>query len=554
MTYLALVAGVVGVGAMGGCDGPPARARSWRHTERHTPGAVGEAVAEAATATDDRSDETAGEAAGRKALRIHLPVEPATLDPLVDPDRAMLEVTEDTVFETLLRHSAAGYVPELAETFRVTGGGNEIRFALRAGVTFHDGHPFTAEDARFAIDAARRAASRNGRLRAALADVVSVEAWGPRDLRVVLRRPTGYALRALAEVPMVPSSLYATEANRVQRARNPVGTGPYRLARWAKGERLVLERFPGYWGKAPAIERVEFLVVPDGARALTLTKQGKIDILPALIPEHWPAEADTPDVRADFAPLELAPARFVAGVFNLRRPPFDDPRVRRAAILLVDRWRLARDAWRGLARPSTGPVWPGGPGDAEAPDPPPFDPLWAGRLLGEAGWTVDKDGLRAQNGKRLKITLVAAGATSSGEPDRDVLVTSLRRGGFQVELRVIGAEDYVQRLRAGDFDLATIDYRGRTDEDLAPFFATGGARNLGGLSIHDVDESLAAAAEPWEPAARAPRVGELGRLVAAEAPLLPLVRATPHGLVAKRVRGVVVHDGWFAIRDLSFTE
>src|SRR5262249_1975212 len=145
-------------------------------------------------------------------------------------------------------------------------GGANIRFLLRSGVTFHDGKPVTPADVQFSIDASRR---RNARLRAALANVTAVDGWGTRDVRVVLKRPSGYILRALAEVPIVEEALYKPEATRAQRARAPVGTGPYRLTRWDKGERLLLERSPSYWGPPPAIEAVEFDVIGDGARALT---------------------------------------------------------------------------------------------------------------------------------------------------------------------------------------------------------------------------------------------------------------------------------------------
>jgi peptide/nickel transport system substrate-binding protein len=525
------------------CEGPPARAKPWRRAPDPVAAAPeGPAVDRVRAHRDD--DE-------RRAhtLRIRLPADPSGLDPLADPDREALEVVEDTVFETLVRHGPAGITPGLAESFRVTGGGNEIRFVLRPGVTFHDGKPLTALDAQFSIDAARRPASRSPRLRVALADVATVEVFGPRDLRVTLRHPDGYALRALAEVPILPAALYAGESARTDHIRAPVGTGPYRLEKWIRGDRLVLARYPGYWGPAPAIDAVELVVVPDGARALTMAREGRLDILPALIPEHWPGLAKSPGVAAAFAPIELRPARFVSGVLNLRRPPFDDVRVRRAAALLVDRMKVARDGWRGLARPSSGPVFAGGPGDAEALDPPPFDPVFALHLLDEAGWAMDKDGARARDGKRLKIALLVSG--TAADPTRDLLVASLRRGGFVVELRSVAVDDYLARLRAGDFDVALVDYRGRVDESLAPLYATGGALNWGGLAAPTVDAALLAAQEPWEPAARAPLVAALARAIADEWPAIPLVVPTPHGLVARRVGGLVGHDGWFAIRDLT---
>ncbi len=157
----------------------------------------------------------------------------------------------------------------------------------------------------------------------------------------MLRRPNGYVLRALAEVPMVPA--------REVGAAVPAGTGPYTVARWDRGALLRLERRDDYWGPPPAIAAVEFAIVPDAAQALTLARRGEIDVVPALIPEHWPEQATAPGVVVAFAPMTLAPPRFVAVILDARRPPFDDRRVRRAAAMLFERGRLAREGWRGPA-------------------------------------------------------------------------------------------------------------------------------------------------------------------------------------------------------------
>lgn len=444
---------------------------------------------------------------------------------------------EDSVTEPLVRHDAAGYVPLLAESYRVIGG-TEIRFALRKDVRFHDGRPFTAVDAQASIDAARRRAPR---LRAALADVAAVEVWSARDLRVVLRRENAYVLRALAEVPIVP----APEVG----ARQPSGTGPYRVAEWRHGELIRLQRNPAYWGKAAAIDTIDFLIIGDAALALTMAQRREIDILPSLIPEHWPEQTAAPRIVESFAPLELAPPRLIALVLNLRKPPFDDERVRRAAAMLIDRGRLTREAWHGLARPAVGLVWPGGLGDGDAAPAPPYDPVRAMLLLEEAGWRAEKDGVRARDGVKLRITFVGVGAPV--DPERDLIVAGLRRGGFGIDLAVADAASFLERLRAANLDAALLDYRGRVDEDLSPFLVAGGGRNFGGLSSAPIDAACAALRGAWEPAERRPLATELGKLVAAELPFIPLVAPAPHGLVARRVAGLLVRDGWFLLRDVS---
>src|SRR5262249_29122549 len=259
-------------------------------------------------------------------------------------------------------------------------GGAELRFVRRAGVTFHDGKPLTAADAQFSIDRARGGLSRVPHLRRAFAAIAQVDVWGPRDLRVRLRRPDGYVLRSLVDLPIVPAALY--EAGDRARSRAPVGTGPYRFVRWARGDRIVLARNDAYWGPRPAFDKVELVVVPDGARALMLARQGDLDLVPAVVPEHWPAEATAPATARELGLIRLQPAWLRFGAFNCRRAPFDDVRVRRAAALAVDRDKLARDVHRGLARPVAGPIFPRGPGDAPAAPPPTHPPAAAAPLAG----------------------------------------------------------------------------------------------------------------------------------------------------------------------------
>ena len=324
-------------------------------------------------------------------------------------------------------------------------------------MSFHDGKPLTATDVQFSLDRARGSFSRVPHLRRALSDIAGVEMWGPRDVRIRLRRPSGYLLRALAEVPIVPAAAYeAGDPTRNARNRAPIGTGPYRFVRWARGDRIALGRWEGYWGERPGFDQLEYWIVPDGARALMLARQGDLDVLPELIPEHWPAEAVAPATVRELVPVRLHPAWVRLGAFNCKRAPFDDVRVRRAAVLAVDRDKLARDIHRGLARPVAGPIFPGGPGDAPA-TPPLFEPGIAAALLEEAGWhDADGDGIRERDGQKLRVSLLAGG-DARADAERDLVIAGLRRAGFWVDLR--GGDRVAQQTRidGGDFDLTLLE-------------------------------------------------------------------------------------------------
>lgn len=564
--FVALAAALLTLGA---CEGPPSHGKPWRKPLPEPPPLTRPEGSAAARA------DAALEAAKKRAhtLRIHLVAEPSHLHPLLDPDLETLRVTEGTIFESLVTLAPAGdpaaawgVAPQLAETFRVIGDGRELRFTLRDGVRFHDGGRLSVVDAQFSLDTAR---FRAPRFREALADVMTVEIAGTRELKVTLRKPNAYVLRAIAEVPILSSNVYGPGGQAWHGAKKiAIGTGPFRLARWDRGARIVLARNESYWGGAPAspppatpdapapapvaesaVDEVEFVIEPDAARALMRAKRDEIDILPALSWAHVPAQVVA--MAPAFAPVRLAPPRLRYLVFNTARPPFDDARVREAVSLVIDRRRLADELLHGTVRLVGGPVWPGGPGDAAATPEPRTDLGAAAQLLDEAGWVdAEKDGTRDRAGVALKVVLLT-GQDARGEAERELVVSALRKAGFQVEVRAGDPAVLLARLKDGVFDLATVEWRARVDEDLTPLFGTGGARNWGAFTSKALDALLVAAQTAWDPAQRAARVAEVGRAVASEWPIAALYAPAPLGLVHTRVHGLVVHDGWFAIRGIT---
>jgi peptide/nickel transport system substrate-binding protein len=195
-------------------------------------------------------------------------------------------------------------------------------------------------------------------------------------------------------------------------------------------------------------------------------------------------------------------------------------------------------------------VWPGGPGDGPSPAPPPYEPGEAYRLLDAAGWRdSDGDRWRERHGQRLSLSLLAT--EDEDDREREQLADNLRMAGIAVDVRK-GQSAYLMRLlEAGDFDVALIDWSGLVDDDLSPLFETGGATNYGRFSNPHVDAALAALREVWEPASRAPAMGELAAALAEHVPIVPITSPEPHGLIHKRVAGVVVWNGWIALRKLS---
>jgi peptide/nickel transport system substrate-binding protein len=529
------------------CEGAPARSKPWRHQQDvrgDSPIAAPFAHERRQPAADDR----------RYTLRIHLDADPVHLNPLISPTEWTLRITRDTVFETLIRYQPppadeplhpGSYGPGLAHSWRVLPGGREIRLELANGARFHDGTPVTASDVQFSLEAARRSGLGTA-LHEAVAAIAAVEVLSRRMVRLRLVRPHAYTLRALAELPVLPEHVYRGRL-RVDRRAPIVGSGPYRMESWKERE-IRLARNDEYWGKKPAIRNIVFVREPDAARALVAAKAGELDLLPAVIPAHYPEHAAAPILAERFEPLRLRPAVFVYVSFNVRRAPFDDWRVRRALSLLLDRERLVKKGFRGLARSVSGPVWPGGPMSGPASEPVRADATGAAELLAAAGWVDrDGDGVRERRGVALAATILAS---EHKRPEREAVLTALRKGGFRVDVRTGGTAVLRYRLDRGAFNLAFMEWGGAVDRDLGPLLRSGGVENAGGFSDERVDDLLAALNGAWDPAERSQLAAALAARLDETYPFVALPAPDPFGLISRRVHGAVTWDNWLALRDL----
>src|SRR5690606_26874978 len=132
-----------------------------------------------------------------------------------------------------------------------------------SGVKFHDGTDFEATDVAFSLDRARAENSTNAQ-KSLFALIESVEAVDPTTVKVTLKQPQGAFLYNMGWGDAVIVAPETAESNK----EKPVGTGPFRFDSWAKGSSITIVKNPDYWGKAVALDKVEFRIVPDAAAAV----------------------------------------------------------------------------------------------------------------------------------------------------------------------------------------------------------------------------------------------------------------------------------------------
>ncbi|HEY0714481.1 MAG TPA: ABC transporter substrate-binding protein, partial [Polyangia bacterium] len=463
---------------------------------------------------------------GTGILRVRLPADPPHLDPLDELGDIAAVVLTDLVHESLLtcRPNSDGATPIVQPasgpiaSWEMSAAGDVITLQVRPGGIFHDGRTLTSADVRASIESVWKGAGRLPHVRAALVDLAAVDTPTPEVLRIRLKRPSPITLRALCEVPLVSAGIVYGPRRRNEggTGNGPVGTGPFRFAGWVKGKSIRLVRFAQPGRPLASLAEVLFVIEPDTGRALGRLRQGELDVIPRLDAVHFPEQV-RPAALGEFSRLLLLRGQrhsFLA--INHQRPPLDNPVFRRALSLLWDRVGLADELHRGLAQPI------GAPPFASLPVPA-LDVAQATKLLRDAG-ILPADGTN----KRVppiaaRLALLHSGSrTARAELRR--YAERLRRLGVFVDLQPLDHAALVERLGAGEFDLALVSWQGPAAEDPRPRFATGGVFNYGKFHSSHIDGLLEQVRLGDGPLSRAGLDQRLGVSLAEELPAIFLYR------------------------------
>jgi ABC-type oligopeptide transport system substrate-binding subunit len=335
---------------------------------------------------------------------LRLPVfEPVTLDPGLASDSDSGDVIHQLFGGLVELSPQLDVLPDVASSWEVLEGGRKYVFHLRDDARWSDGVPVTARDFERAwkrvLDPASQSRNasllydvRGGRAyhqgHLADPDGVGVRAVDDITLVVELEGPTGYFLHLLAHSAAYPVPRHVLEARGAAWAGLPgiVTNGPFTLAAWDHDESMVFERNPAYHGRFTGnVRRVELSFSPGRpGRLLEMYDDNHADAcFFGLLPQ---AEWDLARQRhaEEYVSAPSLSTLYIG--FDVSRPPFDDPRVRRAFTLAADRQTLADVAMRGYVFPATGGlVPPGMPGHSPGIGLP-YDPEGARHLLAEAGY------------------------------------------------------------------------------------------------------------------------------------------------------------------------
>ncbi|GAB3691348.1 ABC transporter substrate-binding protein [Nocardiopsis oceani] len=303
---------------------------------------------------------------------------PTSLDFTRTDGVAIPLVLMGNIYEGLVRiNDSGGLDPLLAEDWTVSDDRLVYTFTLRTGVTFTNGARFDAESAVFSIERVKSEAWTNG-LSAAMDVVASATAEDTHVLRVELTEPSNQWLWFMGTL----IGAMMTEDGVDDLATDPVGTGPFTVDRWARGQSLGFVANPDYWGEPPASSAVTIQYFTDTTASTNALQAGDVDAVYDMQSPELTAVLEEDD---DLVTETGATSGQILLSMNNRVAPFDDLRVRRAVMYAMDRQAIIDTAWGGFGDDTGGaPAPPTDPWYVESSRYP-HDPSKARELLREAG-------------------------------------------------------------------------------------------------------------------------------------------------------------------------
>ncbi len=443
------------------------------------------------------------------------------------------------IFDTLTAASLDEPASEyglVAESIDVAPDRLSVLYTLRREARFHDGSPMTPEDVVWTFEALR--SKGHPMYRSYYGDVTKVEPEGERGVRFRFKSADNRELpQILGQMPVLSKKYWADKDFSKSTLEPPLASGPYKIAALDPGRSITYQRVADYWGAALPVNKGRFNVdtirydyYRDGTIALEAFKAGQYDIRRENASKAWAIGYDSPALRDGLIKKESIPNELPSGMqgfgYNLRRPVFQDPRLRQALGYAFDFEWSNQNLFYGLYKrtrsyfdnselAATGV--PQGdelkilePFRGKIPDqvftsqydPPKYDAKFmlrdglrdAIKLLKEAGWSFKNEKLvNDKTGQPLDFEILL------GDPQMERIVLpftqNLQRLGVTARVRTVDTAQYEKRMETFDYDMTVVAF----GQSLSPgneqreFFGSKaadeqGSRNLLGIKSPVIDE------------------------------------------------------------------
>ncbi len=424
-----------------------------------------------------------------------------------------------------------------------------ILFHLRRGVKFHDGHEFDAGDVKFTYESIMNIDNLSPRV-PDYEPVKFVEVVDKYTVRVVYKRlySPGFSTwqMGILPEPLLNEEQLRKEAKEKRIEfdkfnmrkssfnRHPLGCGPYRFDEWQSDEYIKLTRFNEYWEGATEYEKYIFRIIPDTVTQEMEFYAGAIDGYGA---QPNQAERLKKDPRfQSFSGLGLG---YVYIGYNMRNELFKDRRVRRALTMAINIDDIIEYVRYGQAERITGPFPKQTDFYDHGVEPIPFNPRGALKLLQQAGWKLNPNGVLEKGGKKFRFTLITNNGNRVRKDVSEVAQHFWKKLGIDVDIELIEWTVFLKHIDTGDFDACVLGWSMGLEPDLYQIWHSSQCHphqlNFVAFKNQKADDLIIRIRREYDKQKQAELCHELHRIIAREQPYTFLFVGRWTALLDKRI-------------------
>jgi peptide/nickel transport system substrate-binding protein len=453
--------------------------------------------------------------------------------------------------------STGKIVPWLAESWEVSADAKTFTFHLRPGVTFSDGSPVNAKAVKDNFDAALKLGAKASLATGYLSGYIDTAIVDDLTAAVSFKQPNAQFLQATSTFSLGLVSKSSVQKTPDQRCTDGiVGSGPFVLDGYVANQSITLVKRKGYnWGSSlwqkqgeAYLDKVVFTVVPEAGVRTGSLSSGQVDAIGSV------GLADESALKAGGGVNLQARANpgvvFTLGLNN-SRPLLQDPSVRRAILVALDRQQIVDTIYPTGSKPATSILAHTTPYYSDLSAQLTVDVSKAKSLLDAAGWQPGGDGIREKNGTRLSLSVGWFAVAATNQPSLELIQQQLKAVGIEIKLKELQIPQVTQIQKSGDFDVLWGNIT-RADPDILRSSYSTTLANTYRLAPGELDTILTEQAATADPAKRQALVEQAQKLIVENAYVIPVVELTTELGVSKKVHDlnfeassrIQLHDTW----------
>lgn len=495
----------------------------------------------------------------------NLPSEPAVIAPFIYKDLYGMQ-SQVPVLESLtwLNLETWEQDPFLAESYEVSPDGKTFKFVIRKEACFSDGKPLTADDVIFSLKVIKDPKIDAASIRSYFGFVTSCEKIDDRTVVFHCDKPYFKSLEMIGGITIIPKHIYDYKDAEEFNSRNAVlvGSGPYKVEKWETGQQLVYTPNDRYWGLRPTFDRQVFKFIKNPQAALQEFLGGKLDAFDA-DPEQYEKYANDSEFKKKFIAMKYPTPQsgyYFLG-WNLTKPHFRDKETRKALAMLVDRNAIIDTLMKKMAIPTSGTFAPQSPQYDTSIAPLPYDPEGAKRILAQAGWRMNNDGVLVRDGVRFEFELSYGTGRPLSEKTATYIKEQFKSAGIIMGLQPFEFSVLMQRVDERKFDALMMGWSANIESDPYQVFHSSQIANKGdnaiGFANSEADRIIEQARVEMDRAKRMAHWQQFHRIVHEEQPYMFLYSRMERVFIDGRFKNTDLYktgtnsDDWYVPASLQ---